>query len=52
MTEDLSKARNLSPAEIEKLKEEAQQASQAMDDARRKLIDRKNEKRSDLSQRE
>ncbi len=32
MTEDLSKARNLSPDEIEKLKEEAKQASQAMDE--------------------
>lgn len=42
MTEDLTKARNLSPAEIEKLKEEARQASQAMDEARRKLIEQEN----------
>ncbi len=42
MTEDLSKARNLSPTEIEKLKEEAKQASQAMDEARRKFIEKEN----------
>lgn len=39
MTEDLSKARNLSCAEIEKLKEEAKQASQAMDEARCKIVE-------------
>ena len=42
MMEDITKARNLSPAEIEKLKEEAKQASQAMDDARRKIVEQEN----------
>lgn len=41
MMEDLTKARNLSPAEIEKLKKEAQQASQAMDETRRKIVEQK-----------
>ena len=41
MTEDLSKARNLSPAEIDELRAEVKVASAALDEVRRKLISSK-----------
>ncbi len=41
MTEDLSKARNLSPAEIDELRAEVKVASAALDEARRKLMEAK-----------
>ena len=42
MTEDLSKARNLSPAEIDELRAEVKAASAALDETRRKIAEQKN----------
>ncbi|GAB1260735.1 hypothetical protein [Aurantivibrio plasticivorans] len=39
--DDLTKARNLSPAEIDELRAEVKVASAALDEARRKLISSK-----------
>lgn len=41
MTEDLSKARNLSPAEIDELRAEVKVASAALDETRRKIVEQK-----------
>lgn len=45
MTEDLTKARHLSPAEIDELRAEVKVASAALDEARHKLIEQKNLRR-------
>lgn len=42
MTEDLSKARNLSTAEIDELRAEVKAASAALDETRRKIAEQKN----------